>query len=321
MSLNSILATAPLTTQNFVLKANGTTIGNSLIFDNGTNVGIGNTNTSYTLDVSGTARFTGALTAGSTTLTGSSSTMLFINTTNALGSASVHQQSGTNIGWVGNGASSLIGGTTSDFGINSQGKLFLATGGSERMSISSTGIITVITAISLANNNIFPTGAGIFQGSSFLQIVSGTGGFTVNNNANLVSNLIVSNAGLVTISALGSGAVTATSGVLSATSDMNLKISDGYIDTALDKILKLTPRYFYWKEETGLPTNLRQLGFYAQEVNEALGEEASNTPKKENEKWGIYDRAIIAMLTKGMQEQQALITSLQSQINAIVATK
>jgi hypothetical protein len=41
----------------------GTTIGNSLIWDNGTNVGIGNTNTSYTLDVSGTGRFTDTLIA------------------------------------------------------------------------------------------------------------------------------------------------------------------------------------------------------------------------------------------------------------------
>jgi hypothetical protein len=63
MSLNTILATAPLTTTNYILKATGTTIGNSLIFDNGTNVGIGNTNTSYTLDVSGSGRFTGNLTA------------------------------------------------------------------------------------------------------------------------------------------------------------------------------------------------------------------------------------------------------------------
>jgi hypothetical protein len=50
-----------LTTTNYVLKANGTTLGNSLIWDNGTNVGIGNTNTSYTLDVSGTGRFTSRL--------------------------------------------------------------------------------------------------------------------------------------------------------------------------------------------------------------------------------------------------------------------
>ena len=66
MSLNTILATAPLTTQNYVLKATGTALGNSIIYDNGTNVGIGNTNTSFTLDVSGTGRFTGIVTFGST---------------------------------------------------------------------------------------------------------------------------------------------------------------------------------------------------------------------------------------------------------------
>ena len=65
MSTNTILASAPLTSTGYHLKANGTTLGNSLIWDNGTNVGIGNTNTSYTLDVSGTGRFTGALTAAS----------------------------------------------------------------------------------------------------------------------------------------------------------------------------------------------------------------------------------------------------------------
>ena len=58
MSLNTILATTPLTSTGYHLKATGTTIGNSLIWDNGTNVGIGNTNTSYTLDVSGTIRGT-----------------------------------------------------------------------------------------------------------------------------------------------------------------------------------------------------------------------------------------------------------------------
>jgi hypothetical protein len=66
MSTNSILATTPLVSTNYLLRATGTTIGNSLIFDNGTNVGIGNTNTTYTLDVSGTGRFTGNVTVGST---------------------------------------------------------------------------------------------------------------------------------------------------------------------------------------------------------------------------------------------------------------
>jgi hypothetical protein len=58
-SLNTKLATAPNTSSNYVLKATtSTTIGNSLIWDNGTNVGIGNTNTTYTFDVTGTGRTT-----------------------------------------------------------------------------------------------------------------------------------------------------------------------------------------------------------------------------------------------------------------------
>jgi hypothetical protein len=64
-SLNTKLASAPNTTANYVLKATtSTTIGNSLIFDNGTNVGIGNTNTTFTFDVTGTGRFTGSLGIG-----------------------------------------------------------------------------------------------------------------------------------------------------------------------------------------------------------------------------------------------------------------
>jgi hypothetical protein len=49
-------------TTNYIAKFTGTSaVGNSLIFDNGTNVGIGNTNTTYTFDVSGSGRFTGTL--------------------------------------------------------------------------------------------------------------------------------------------------------------------------------------------------------------------------------------------------------------------
>ena len=129
------------------------------------------------------------------------------------------------------------------------------------------------------------------------------------------SNLFqVRNDGLIE-TALGTGTVYSTGGALSVVSDMNLKIEDGYIDNALEKVLNLKPRYFHWKEESKLPTDLRQLGFYAQEVNLALGEEAANTPK-ENEYFGINDRAIIAFLTKAIQEQQAQIEELKAMIAA-----
>ena len=124
--------------------------------------------------------------------------------------------------------------------------------------------------------------------------------------------MTINSAGVVTITGLGTGTVTATSGVLSAVSDMNLKNEDGYIDNALEKVMNLKPRYYYWKEESGLPTDLRQLGFYAQEVNEALGEEAANTPKTEKDKWGIYDRGMIAFLTKAIQELKAEIDELKN---------
>ena len=124
--------------------------------------------------------------------------------------------------------------------------------------------------------------------------------------------IVIASNNTVKINNLGSGAVTATSGVLSTTSDMNLKVDDGFIDNALEKVMNLKPRYFHWKEESKLPTNIRQLGFYAQEVNAALGEEAANTPKTKNDKWGIYDRGIIAMLTKAIQELSAEIDKLKN---------
>ena len=63
VALTSDITSAISGTTNYHAKFTGTsTIGNSLIWDNGTNVGIGNTNTSYTLDVSGTLRTTGAAT-------------------------------------------------------------------------------------------------------------------------------------------------------------------------------------------------------------------------------------------------------------------
>jgi hypothetical protein len=65
-------------TTNYVSKftASGV-LGNSLIFDNGTNVGIGNTNTTYNLDVSGTGRFTGLLTGYRGTFTGADGDYVF----------------------------------------------------------------------------------------------------------------------------------------------------------------------------------------------------------------------------------------------------
>ena len=65
-SLNTKLASAPNTQTNYVLKAtSSTTIGNSLIQDDGTNVAIGTTPATYKLNVNGTLGVTGAATLSS----------------------------------------------------------------------------------------------------------------------------------------------------------------------------------------------------------------------------------------------------------------
>jgi hypothetical protein len=306
MSLNTILATTPLTSTNYVLKATGTTIGNSLIWDNGTNVGIGNTNTSYTLDVSGTLRTTGSayfaltsgtLSVGMTTGTG----RMFVKQTSAFLYEGLNVYALSNDSFVGIGHTGSLAVVNSSY--NSTGSycpLTFNTSDTERMRITSGGNVLIGTTTN-NGNLVFPRTTNNVYISTF-------------DNDTISIATLLTGVGRLKVENLGTGAVTATAGVLSTTSDMNLKIEDGFIDNALDKVLKLTPRYFLWKEESGLPTDLRQLGFYAQEVNEALGEEVANTPKEEDGKWGIYDRGMIAMITKAIQEQNQIIQELSNRL-------
>ncbi len=129
------------------------------------------------------------------------------------------------------------------------------------------------------------------QGSTYTPVaVFGSGG-----NLNLYS-----------LVAGGSVSADAVTGRLVVSSDQNLKIADGEIENALDKIEALKPRYFYWKNEEGAVDEERgrQLGFYAQEV-QAVSEEASPTGL------GIYDRALVAMLVKAVQELKAEVNALK----------
>jgi hypothetical protein len=138
------------------------------------------------------------------------------------------------------------------------------------------------------------------------------------NNFVTTPAMKISSVGAVTISNLGSGTVQATAGVLSIVSDARLKDEDGFITDALTKVLELKPRYFKWKTDNlaGLPSSVRQLGFFAQEVQDVLGEEVVNTPP-EGGNYGIHDRGIIAMLVKALQEQQVIIDLLDNRLKVL----
>ncbi|MDG1949323.1 MAG: tail fiber domain-containing protein [bacterium] len=121
-----------------------------------------------------------------------------------------------------------------------------------------------------------------------------------------------------TLNGLGTGTVSSAGGVLSASSDQNMKIADGCVDNALDKISALTPRYFYWKDKDGNSDidKGRQLGFFAQEVNKVVPE-AAPEPKDDQNGWGVLDRSLVATLVKATQEQQAMIETLQAEVAAL----
>ena len=89
-----------------------------------------------------------------------------INATNANGSANLFQQNGSTIGWIGNGSSAVIGGSTSDFVFNSQSTLVFALGG--------TRVATFNTS------SEFLVGTGVDNGDFRLQ---------VNGNAEIRGNI------------------------------------------------------------------------------------------------------------------------------------
>jgi hypothetical protein len=64
------------------------------------------------------------------------------------------------------------------------------------------------SGISLSNNNVPPTGAGIYQGINYLQLVGGSSGLSINNSTNTVANFVISDTGIVTLV----GALNGTSG-------------------------------------------------------------------------------------------------------------
>jgi hypothetical protein len=298
--------------------------GNVLIQNGGTF-----TNAGYKLDVNGTGRFSSALTANNTiTLIGPNATN---NTENA---ASILFDANSN----------LMGKIVGFRGVNgNDGNLRFYTNNvtpTLSLSLASTGEATFSSSVAVSTfaqfngttlrlgndsnsgyNSIAFQGDSadgnnkIFAGSStndgvYIAAKTGQGiRFWVNGSTQA---LFINSSQSATFSSLGTGTVTATGGTLSTVSDLSYKTDDGFIDSALNKVLNLKPRYFYWNEKSGLPMDIRQLGFYAQEVNEALGEEAANTPADETIPWGITDRSIIAMLTKAIQELKQEIDTLKN---------
>lgn len=124
--------------------------------------------------------------------------------------------------------------------------------------------------------------------------------------------------GIVTMSAYGAGTATfSAAGVISSVSDESWKIKDGVPVDPNAMIKKLQPGYWYYNEEKQKSFGKeRQLGFYAQNVNAAIGPEAAPEPK-EGKPWGYYDRSVLAVVVLSLQNALDTIDSLTARIAAL----
>jgi hypothetical protein len=135
------------------------------------------------------------------------------------------------------------------------------------------------------------------------------------------AGMAISSAGIVTMSAYGAGAATfSAAGVISSVSDETWKIKDGVPVDPDSMLKKLEPGYWYYNDEKKETFGVdRQLGFYAQNVNAAIGPEAAPTPE-EGKPWGYYDRSVLAVTVMSLQKALATIETLTARITALEAT-
>jgi len=139
----------------------------------------------------------------------------------------------------------------------------------------------------------------------------------------------IDNSSIVTMGAYGAGAATfSAAGVISSVSDETWKTKDGVPTNPDAMIQKLQPGYWFYNEEKA-PTfgQERQLGFYAQNVHEAIGEEAAPTPAKYKDEdgkdtdvskpWGYYDRSVLAVAVMSLKNALTTIEELKQRIEVL----
>lgn len=148
--------------------------------------------------------------------------------------------------------------------------------------------------------------------SSYMQFTTCSSGGSVQEKMRIASS------GIVTMIAYGAGAATfSASGVISSVSDETWKIKDGIPVNPDEMIQKLKPGYwFYNAEKAPIFGTDRQLGFYAQNVNEAIGIEAAPVPE-EGKPWGYYDRSVLAVAVMSLQKALTTIESLTERLTAL----
>jgi hypothetical protein len=249
---------------------------------------------------------------------------------------------------IGGNLASYIYSTASAMVFNAQTSrtINFETGGSERLRITSTGKVGIGTSspdeilringgsdgdsrLRLYNQGTemgaLGSQTGYFgSGGANQLLLHGAVGLTVASNSALIfmaggvtERMRIDSAGIVTMNAYGAGAATfSAAGVISSVSDETWKIKDGVPSNPDVMLQKLEPCYWFYNEEKApIFGQERQLGFFAQNVNVAIGPEAAPEPE-EGKPWGYYDRSVLAITVMSLQKALTTIETLKERLDA-----
>lgn len=127
--------------------------------------------------------------------------------------------------------------------------------------------------------------------------------------------LVIAGDGSTQMPKYGAGAATFdASGNITSVSDERLKNIQGFYSGGLKELMNVNPISYKWNEKSGMELKHDYIGFSAQNIQSALGENAIGINR--DGYLSIQDRAILAALVNAVKEEQKEIEYLKMQINS-----
>lgn len=178
--------------------------------------------------------------------------------------------------------------------------------------------------------------AGSSNASGYVALNGGSSGY-IQFATGGTERMRIAADGAVKLNSYGAGTLqTDSAGNVTASSDARLKNVTGSFTRGLNDVLKLTPRTYHWNEKSGMNTEDENVGFIAQEVQDAIpeavgtmkttdyeeddaatGKKVRKSKREAAEYLTLSDRPLIAALVNAVKELKAENDTLRARVSAL----